>query len=57
MKLAQQNSRRVEAPLLIPSTYQSNAAPEWQAMSLGRRSRELVAACPLEGLVRLRDAW
>jgi hypothetical protein len=29
----------------------SNAAPEWQAMSLWRRSRELEGACPLEGLV------
>ena len=29
-----------------------NAAPEWQAGSLGWRSRELVVACPLEGLVR-----
>ena len=30
----------------------ANAAPEWQAGSLRWRSRELVAACPLEGLVR-----
>jgi hypothetical protein len=30
----------------------SNAAPEWQAGSIGWRSRELVVACPLEGLVR-----
>ena len=30
-----------------------NAAPEWQEESLLRRSRELVATCPLEGLVRL----
>ena len=30
----------------------SNAVPEWQAGSLGWRSRELVGACPLEGLVR-----
>ncbi len=29
-----------------------NAAPEWQARSLVGRSRELVVACPLEGLVR-----
>ena len=29
-----------------------NAAPEWQARSLGWRSRELEVACPLEGLVR-----
>jgi hypothetical protein len=29
----------------------SNAAPEWQAMSLGWRSRDHVVACPLEGLV------
>ena len=28
------------------------AAPEWQAKSLGMRSRELLGACPLEGLVR-----
>jgi hypothetical protein len=28
-----------------------NAAPEWQAGSLGSRSRELLVACPLEGLV------
>jgi hypothetical protein len=31
----------------------SNAAPEWQAGRLGWRSRDLVVACPLEGLVRL----
>lgn len=30
---------------------ESNAAPEWQARSLGWRSREVMAACPLEGLV------
>jgi len=29
-----------------------NAAPEWQAVSLGWRSRELMAACPLKGCVR-----
>jgi hypothetical protein len=29
-----------------------NAAPEWQAGKLGWYSRELVVACPLEGLVR-----
>jgi hypothetical protein len=29
-----------------------NAAPEWQAGSVGQ-SRELVEACPLEGLVSL----
>jgi hypothetical protein len=29
-----------------------NAAPEWQARSLGWRSKELMVACPLEGLVR-----
>ena len=29
-----------------------NAALEWQASSLGWRSRELMAACPLKGLVR-----
>jgi hypothetical protein len=29
-----------------------NAAPEWQAGSFWLRSRELVVACPLEGLVR-----
>ena len=28
-----------------------NAAPEWQARCLGWLSRELVVACPLEGLV------
>ena len=28
------------------------AAPEWQARSMWWRSRELMAACPLEGLVR-----
>jgi hypothetical protein len=28
-----------------------NAAPEWQAKSVGWRSRKLVVACPLEGLV------
>jgi hypothetical protein len=31
----------------------SNAALEWQAGSLGLRSREPIAACPLEGLVRM----
>ena len=30
----------------------SNAAPEWQARSTGRRSREFVVACPLKGHVR-----
>jgi len=30
----------------------ANAAPEWQAGSLGRRSKELMVVCPLEGLVR-----
>jgi hypothetical protein len=30
-----------------------NAAPEWQAESLGRHNRKLVVACPLEGTVRL----
>jgi len=29
----------------------ANAAPEWQTERLGWRSRELVAACPLKGLV------
>ena len=29
-----------------------NAALEWQAKSLGWRSRKLIEACPLEGLVR-----
>ncbi|MFM6172510.1 MAG: hypothetical protein ACKPB4_10305 [Sphaerospermopsis kisseleviana] len=29
----------------------ANAAPEWQAGSLERRSSEPVVACPLEGLV------
>jgi hypothetical protein len=29
-----------------------NAAPEWQAGSLGWWSRDLVGACPLEGCVR-----
>ena len=31
----------------------SNAAPEWQPRSMWWRCRELVVACPLEGLVRL----
>lgn len=30
----------------------SNAALEWQAGSLGCRSKEILGACPLEGLVR-----
>ena len=30
-----------------------NAAPEWQAGSLGWLSREDWVACPLEGLVRV----
>jgi hypothetical protein len=29
-----------------------NAAPEWQARSFGWQSKELIVACPLEGLVR-----
>jgi hypothetical protein len=29
-----------------------NAATEWQAMSWGWRRREIMVACPLEGLVR-----
>ncbi len=29
-----------------------NAAPEWQARNLGWRSRLLLVACPLKGLVR-----
>jgi hypothetical protein len=33
-----------------------NAAPEWQARILRWRSREIMVACPLEGLVRLPDA-
>ncbi len=33
-----------------------NAAPEWQADSLRWRSREIMEACPLEGLVRLPGA-
>jgi hypothetical protein len=32
----------------------SNAAPEWQARSLGWRRGEMSGACPLEGLVGLR---
>jgi hypothetical protein len=28
-----------------------NAAPEWQAGSMGLRSTEFVVACPLEGVV------
>jgi len=31
---------------------QTNAAPEWQAGSMWRLGSELMAACPLEGLVR-----
>jgi len=31
-----------------------NAAPQWQAGSMGQRSRVLVGACPLKGLVRLK---
>jgi hypothetical protein len=34
----------------LPET--PNAAPEWQAWSLRPRSKELVVACPLKGLVR-----
>jgi hypothetical protein len=30
----------------------ANAAPEWQARIFGRRSIELMVACPLEGPVR-----
>jgi hypothetical protein len=30
-----------------------DAAPEWQVMSLGWRSRRIVVACPLERLVGL----
>ena len=30
---------------------QTNAAPEWQAESLRRCSRQFAVACPLQGLV------
>ena len=39
------------APLAI-ATALGNAAPEWQARSIGWRSKKLAVACPLEGLVR-----
>ena len=39
--------------LLLPSVDPSNAAPEWQAWSFRGRSKVLVVACPLEGLVRM----
>jgi hypothetical protein len=48
----------LESPKIVVSlTYAtiwgpSNAAPEWQAGNLGWRCSELMAACPLEGLVR-----
>ena len=38
---------------MLASCSPSNAAPEWQAGRLRRRSRKLVATCPLEGLVRM----
>jgi hypothetical protein len=38
-------------PEVLPR--QTNAAPEWQAGSIWRLGIELMAACPLEGLVRL----
>jgi hypothetical protein len=41
-------NRRFSLSLLDPS----NAALEWQASSLGLRSRELLVACPLKWLVR-----
>jgi hypothetical protein len=30
----------------------ANVALEWQAKSMGLRSKEMLGACPLEGLVR-----
>ena len=38
--------------LFHPVVSPPNAAPEWQAQSLWWRSREIMVACPLEGLVR-----
>lgn len=35
----------------VSNRLMANAAPEWQAMSLGWQSIELVVACPLKGLV------
>jgi hypothetical protein len=32
--------------------YDLNAAPQWQARSLGLQRKELVAACPLMGVAR-----
>ena len=40
--------------VMVVCSNTSNAAPEWQARSIGRCSRELTVACPLERLVRLR---
>jgi len=38
--------------ILLGQAIEANAAPEGQAGNLRWRSRELVGACPLEGLVR-----
>ena len=38
-------------PMLPALAGTSNAAPEWQAGSLGWRSGKMTAACPLEGHV------
>ena len=45
---------RLEGQKAVLGWVLANAAPEWQARSIGRCSRELTVACPLEGLVRLR---
>jgi len=36
---------------LRPARSKPNAAPEWQAKSIWGRSRDVMVACPLEGLV------
>ena len=44
------NNAQAAQEIMPVGCSQSNAAPEWQAMSLGWHSRELMVACPLEGL-------
>jgi hypothetical protein len=43
---------RIELRHVRLSMVQPNAASEWQARSLGWRSRDLEVACPLERCVR-----
>jgi hypothetical protein len=44
------NNAQAAQEIMPVGCSQSNAVPEWQAGSMWWRSRELKAACPLEGL-------